>query len=523
MAGFTACDDAPETAKPQENPQGPVLEGSIASGATATATSTMTAGVDLSSLDAETTPSLTLYSLSAGTSELQDSQLSGYLQISSSELFAEYVELAPVDGVQGTVSTADLNEAYVQFFGRAPQTSTAYWRVPLYATIDGTTYRVGGTDYYVASGTFQITAPNPGFEILESYYVIGTPNGWSNTYEAIGECPFEHSSTNVYDDPTFSYSFENVDEAWWIKIVPGDLYDAMADPGYDASDFWNLLIGAEYDGNSETSGSLYTSEMLDGNEPGSFMIPPGKWTFTINMETWTYTITGKAAGEEVPAWGLGGLYFRGGFGDGSWGAFPEYEFVLTDQEDTYVAPMISLPSGINFKVADSAWGTFNYGVGEGSFSFGTPYNLVYNAGDIAIPGEFNGWAEMTNVVPSASATLTMTQFNSATAGATTGIYLRGGMNGWGTDGNYEFLTTEYENVYVLASVTISAGEEFKVADEGWGPINLGTTPDVGMVVGAPFTLGDEGGNISLEASFSGDLYLVYNAKYSRYFLYLSAQ
>lgn len=56
------------------------------------------------------------------------------------------------------------------------------------------------------------------------------------------------------------------------------------------------------------------------------------------------------------------------------------------------------------------------------------------------------------------------------ATASSGIYIRGGMNGWGTSEDWEF-SDEGNGVYALYNVTLSG--QFKIADSSWGTINYG--------------------------------------------------
>lgn len=51
------------------------------------------------------------------------------------------------------------------------------------------------------------------------------------------------------------------------------------------------------------------------------------------------------------------------------------------------------------------------------------------------------------------------------------IYLRGDMNGWGTDDAWKFQTEDY--IHYSLTCKITAGQNFKVADANWGPINFG--------------------------------------------------
>lgn len=93
-------------------------------------------------------------------------------------------------------------------------------------------------------------------------------------------------------------------------------------------------------------------------------------------------------------------------------------------------------------------------------------------------------------------------------GQSTGIYLRGGMNEWGSPAEYEFLTTDVAGVSAIESVTIDKDVEFKVADANWAAINLGLG-SAEFKVGEPYELngGDNPGNIVMPQNFTGRVQL----------------
>ena len=82
----------------------------------------------------------------------------------------------------------------------------------------------------------------------------------------------------------------------------------------------------------------------------------------------------------------------------------------------------------------------------------------------------------------------------------TAIYLRGSMNGWGTDDTSSFTYTE-NNIYIL-EVSLIAGEQtFKIGDADWANVNFGFydvsfTPDSIMVT-------DDGGNMTFTVESDG--------------------
>ncbi|MCM1293924.1 MAG: SusE domain-containing protein [Bacteroides sp.] len=99
--------------------------------------------------------------------------------------------------------------------------------------------------------------------------------------------------------------------------------------------------------------------------------------------------------------------------------------------------------------------------------------LVSNVVGVGSTGEIPDTKYMSNVVKLTNASVQYLAI--ILPDLPSGIYLRGGMNDWGSPAEYEFLTTEEANVYAIASVTIAADVEFKVADANWAAINFGGT------------------------------------------------
>lgn len=89
------------------------------------------------------------------------------------------------------------------------------------------------------------------------------------------------------------------------------------------------------------------------------------------------------------------------------------------------------------------------------------------------------------------------------------IYLRGGMNDWGTGEAYQFETVS-DTEWVLNNVSITAGDQFKIADANWGSVNLGGPGEedgVVVPVGQDFTLVSGGKNLVLSQNFTGKMTL----------------
>lgn len=94
------------------------------------------------------------------------------------------------------------------------------------------------------------------------------------------------------------------------------------------------------------------------------------------------------------------MYLRGGFPEASdWGAIEQYQFVTGPEENTWVTQTITIAAGTEFKVADSSWGSCNWGGPEGSTSginVDEPFtlNTGNNPGNLKMAEDFTGIAHV---------------------------------------------------------------------------------------------------------------------------------
>ena len=493
--GMVACDDKLPVAPPQANEQGEVLEGFAGA----------TASLSVNSLNLNTdrpadTDYINMYTVSAGSSGLSQSDIWGEFEISNSSDFRQSIVLSAYNGIVGTVNAAELYDAHLQLFGISPEAKTVYYRIPLYGNVEGNTYRIGSLNTFGAEGTYN-ESYDPGFFIDDTYYILGV-EGWDPSEAVV----MDHSEASPYDDPNFTYSFSCESTVYW-KIVTPEIQDQVGDPSFDAgSDYWPFLYYGEPSGGNPLEGTLYQG---DHDAPS---VPAGEWTISINMKDFTYVVTG------TPAMGAGdptGIYLRGGMND--WGTPGAYQFIGTAEEGVFVIPYVTMEAGVEFKVADEGWSSVNLGGSGEGIMVGQEYAL--DGGDnISLTADFTGTVILRK--SGSDYSLYLNPFTASTAGTQSGIYVRGGMNDWGADSAYEFVTTDYEGVWELPGQSIGKGIEFKVADSDWGAINYGANSSFDESTGNALGLIYNAGNISLEADFAGTLRLVlFGDAYYLYFVY----
>lgn len=231
-------------------------------------------------------------------------------------------------------------------------------------------------------------------------------------------------------------------------------------------------------------------------------------SFTPSISA-TYLFTVDASDSEAPILKIENeepyvgtpVYLRGAMN--GWG---------TDEAFTYQGGRIYTfardmePGTYEFKVASEDWNTINFGAlsSEDSDRNITPgqtlalartndnlvltieetarYVFVFNVNDLNAP--------------------TIGVFKEAYWGNTE-VYVRGGMNGWGT---VDLFSYQGDGIY-LADVELSAGTiEFKVASEDWATVNLGNPNDASsnnVEVDQPKQLGSSNNNLVIEVTEGG--------------------
>lgn len=260
VAGLVSCtDDYTDWSSPQSN---------AANEAAEKFEMTVTPSVTAVDFATETSEAIQLFS-----SNLETGQTKAYtVELTGNEKVATITADAT-----GNVAAIDLSNAVASLYGRAP------YEREITATISADVTITTADGEVVAGKTaapFKFKATLVAPVIASAYYLVGdmftndNVNGWSA--EAMKQ--FTHSEINVYDDPVFTVKFETTKENQYWKIIPQDNVDGefWANPG---------VVGPATDGDPAMSGVL----TRDGAGAGKIEVP-GKYTLTINMMDYSYTI-----------------------------------------------------------------------------------------------------------------------------------------------------------------------------------------------------------------------------------------
>lgn len=286
----TSCVDDIEPAKPQENPQEPILQtGNIKSTLSGTFASPQPA-LNLEDYRAENAM-VEVLTLSEATDLPAGASVGYVMELSDTEDFARKSSLQtyPGDGASNTniyyVFASEWNDAHLYLFGKSPKVKTAYYRIKCYVTVDESNFRFGGPDYYVAQGTLQETCMDSGFVIEDNYYLLGNATSWTlSEAGTLDAAKFTHNpDVSVYDDPVFTLNFEVTQAV--LDANGGGCYWKIAPQSSIDNDSWDGVVGPQTDGDTSASGVLVSTDPQAGK-----IGEAGKYKMTINMEEMTYKI-----------------------------------------------------------------------------------------------------------------------------------------------------------------------------------------------------------------------------------------
>lgn len=185
----------------------------------------------------------------------------------------------------GKVKASELEEAFIDLWGRRPQQRDVALHVEAFTTVNGMSIKNEGNT------TAKITPDSP---ILEDhYYYMGTNNAWSKTDKSL---ELQNGGGDLYDDPVISIiipSAKNADNTIaaenTFKIIPQSAYDRGTATFFDGN-----IIGVAANGAEGMSGSFVVGK--NDEVANAFKINqtahPGKYyKIELNLLEKTYNIT----------------------------------------------------------------------------------------------------------------------------------------------------------------------------------------------------------------------------------------
>ena len=185
----------------------------------------------------------------------------------------------------GKVKASELEEAFIDLWGRRPQQRDVALHVEAFTTVNGMSIRNEGNT------TAKITPDSPVLE--DYYYYMGTNNAWSKTDKSL---ELQNGGGDLYDDPVISIiipSAKNADNTIaaenTFKIIPQSAYDRGTATFFDGN-----IIGVAANGAEGMSGSFVVGK--NDEVANAFKINqtahPGKYyKIELNLLEKTYNIT----------------------------------------------------------------------------------------------------------------------------------------------------------------------------------------------------------------------------------------
>ncbi len=359
---------------------------------------------------------------------------------------------ATITGENVTIAAADLNAKIQALFGKRPQPDT------FYASVRGLVSAPSGRNFELYSNVITAVATPVATPIESAYYLIGDINGWSLS----ADYQFNHSGKDVYEDPIFTIIASVEGESYW-KVAPQSAIDSNA---------WDTVLGnTDADGSTATEGSL-----ADNNSAAGAMKFPeaGTYRITLNMEAYTYTV------ELLPE--VAEYYVVGDFS--GWSQVDGQRLYSVSGAPAQGWIVLNGAGANGWKISSQAdWNGINYGAGEEAAAEAASM-LLSTAGDA---GNITQYSAFSYEVSFDAANLTLNILNTVNTWGLVGTF-----NGWSAPDVPMALSTEAGMDYLVATVTLEAGAEFKIrANEDW-PINYG---DAGNGNG---TLARDGANFKVD-------------------------
>ncbi|MYA17054.1 MAG: hypothetical protein F4Z28_09940 [Gammaproteobacteria bacterium] len=368
--------------------------------------------------------------------------------------------------------SGDWETLYFDFSGFAAGTVYDWLKIVFDQGVAG-----DGGDWYWDN--VRVSGPPPGEAPpygSTTVYVRGSMNGWGTdnelAYIGRGVYQADLSLDAQSDDYLFKIASED-----WATVNFGAMSGDDTAVTLDAE---RTLAGTDHNLTITVSTTANYRFRLDASDPTA---PILKVT-DLDAAPYGYGTTQSS------------IYIRGVFNE--WGTASEAHYA---GGDVYEAVIAIEAGSYEFKVASEDWATVNVGAGaSNTVTIGTAFGDLADGGgnlaiSIAAADEYLFTIDASGDTP----TLWVVPFKPFR----TEVFVRGGMNGWGTDNMVVFKGT----ARYATHIALEAGDyEFKVASEDWSAVNLGAGEGASTRVTpgeAYASLAQGGGNLMITIDIAG--------------------
>jgi pullulanase len=302
-----------------------------------------------------------------------------------------------------------------------------------------------------------------------SVYVRGSLNDWgtANRFEYVGDDEYRLTATLAAG----SYEFKIASEDW-ATVDFGALSDADKE-----------VVEKQSEPLKRSGANMTFTAAIDATYVFSFN--------ANDKENPTLKIYNEEPFASTP------VFVRGSLND--WGTSDE---LIYQGKGIYTFTKMLSAASYEFKIASEDWSRVDYGSADADISttLGKAKRLAIGGTnmmiDIANDGEYQFIVDASDLSAVTLSILNAEMF------ADTHVFIRGSLNGWGTDNplNYQ------GNATYTTSLTLEAGNyEFKVASEDWSTVDYGGIGESPIVnIGEQTLLEAVGANITLRITEQGN-------------------
>ncbi|AWB66932.1 DUF3372 domain-containing protein [Saccharobesus litoralis] len=289
-------------------------------------------------------------------------------------------------------------------------------------------------------------------------YLRGDMNEWSENNA------FEYKGAGIYETvvelAAQDYSFKVADANWSYPNIGGGVNVAL---------------------------NTATTLGANGDDLSVTISKADKYKFVLNAKNPNAPILTIESSIEQPAYGATPVYIRGGMN--GWGAADPMLFV---GNATYVIRYQLAAGDHSFKFASEDWSAVNFGAGSTTNTTVDSPLTLDGGSDATISIAQDGMYTFSINASNASAPIvTVSRDEQPYLGGA--VYLRGYQNNWdNTTPANQF--TYYGNGYYAITMAHTGDTQFKIASEGWSPVNFGGS---GLALHEPLTLEHNAGDIAL--------------------------
>ena len=259
------------------------------------------------------------------------------------------------------------------------------------------------------------------------------------------------------------------------------------------------------------------ADSVDARVTGaSFSEGAGEGTFTVPAKTMAVFVKAQGAEQgmglsayatagapDVVPYGDTTVYLRGGMND--WGTGNPFAY---DGDGTYsVAIDLTGATTYEFKVASEDWSTVDFGSADQDVVEGVDKVLQRAASNLRITPAIDATYLFSLFAGDTEAPILNVVNEEPYVGTT--VYLRGGMNGWGTDNPF---TYDGGRIYTVATDITAGSYEFKIASEDWSTVDFGaeSAEEAAVELGVEELLFVAGNNLAIDLAEDGTYLFIFD-------------